>query len=88
MKYRKRPVIIEAVQFRTDNRDELETFLSGVPGATIFRKHVVISTREGQMMADLGDWIIKGVEGEFYPCKPSIFERTYEEADDSRPRSH
>jgi len=39
----------------------------------------VIVTLEGEMRADLGDWIIKGVKGEFYPCKPDIFEATYEE---------
>lgn len=59
MKYRKKPVIIEAIQFE-DN------------------PYLKIETLEGIMKASVGDYIIKGVNGEFYPCKPDIFEKTYE----------
>ena len=76
MKYRKKPVVIEAMQW--DGKDLLE--LSGfvgdamliVPGA------VMIRTLEGDLRVSRGDYIIKGVQGEFYPCKPDIFEKTYE----------
>jgi len=43
--------------------------------------HILIATLEGVMQAKLGDWIIKGVQGEFYPCKPDIFEATYEKVE-------
>ena len=67
-KYRKKPVVIEAIQFTGDNCEEIKEF-----GA-----YIVIKTLEGKMIALPGDWIIKGVKGEFYPCKPDIFEKTYE----------
>jgi hypothetical protein len=82
-KFRKKPVVIEAYcynqqheNYRPDwfqdrvTRNEIVTF----PG------HAIIATLEGKMRADLGDWIIKGVKGEVYPCKPDIFEATYESA--------
>jgi hypothetical protein len=50
----------------------------GLRGAEIMKLPVVIATLEGDMTASPGDWIIKGVKGEFYPCKPDIFEATYE----------
>ena len=76
--YRKKPVVIEAIQYDGDNWDDIEVW-------TDFRaKHwrssnvMAIETLEGTMTANVGDWIIKGVAGEFYPCKPDIFEATYE----------
>lgn len=76
-KYRKKPVVIEAVQF-TGNFDEIEEFVGGDaeyrPGVGL-----VVATLEGPLHASRNDWIIKGVQGEFYPCKPDIFEATYEE---------
>ena len=84
-KFRKKPVVIEAVQFLNsheeldalrhfiDNQDVVVSFLE--PAKPILK----IETLEGTMMAQVGDWIIKGVNGEFYPCKPDIFEKTYEE---------
>lgn len=76
--YRKRPIIIEAVQLTEDNIDALLKFCGDK-----IKSHpltgVVIETLEGNMLASKGDYIIKGVNGEFYPCKPDIFEKTYEE---------
>jgi hypothetical protein len=79
-KYRKKPVVIEAVQIRRDNDDELLAFLRkhDVPFHTAGDHKLVIRTLEGDMTAMPHDWIIKGVKGEFYPCKPHVFEATYE----------
>jgi len=78
--YRKKPVVIEAVQIRGDNDDELLAFLNEhvVPFEMVDDHALVIHTLEGDMRADPKDWIIRGVKGEFYPCKPDIFEQTYE----------
>ena len=81
-KYRKKPVIIEAVQF--DGTDEsVEWLYPQLQEGIIGRAHnkLYIKTLEGNMEANIGDYIIKGVIGEFYPCKPDIFEMTYEPAD-------
>ncbi len=95
MKYRKKPVVIEAIQLKVDNFDVVCDFM----GETPVPKHnpdfgvdengntnepylgVYIETLEGKMLASYGDYIIKGVNGEFYPCKPDIFEKTYDESD-------
>ena len=81
-KYRKKPVVIEAEHFIFGNEDRAFNFIrcnavaiTNVDGS----KSIEIQTLEGIMRAELGDWIIKGVKGEFYPCKPDIFEATYEE---------
>ena len=89
MRYRKKPVVIEAIQWNGSNLEEVKRFVGdslnysicdaawevgkGVP-------HVLmeIGTLEGNMQVTKGDYIIKGVTGEFYPCKPDIFEKTYE----------
>ena len=75
--YRKKPVTIEAIEVTTDNVDELIEFCEGN-----LKSHplvgVVIETLEGKMTVSVGDFIIKGVKGEFYPCKPDIFYMTYE----------
>lgn len=76
LKFRKEPVVIEAVHFTGKNFDEVEDFVGG--DASVHGAEVVIATLEGRMICSLGDWIIKGVNGEFYPCKPDIFEKTYE----------
>lgn len=78
-KYRKKPVVIEAIQYNGKNRDVIlinlgmdeigEDFISG---------DLLIETLEGEMRANKGDYIIKGIKGEFYPCKPDIFEMCYE----------
>ncbi len=77
-KFRKKPVIIEAVQFTGLNFAEIEDFVGGDFGKDS-NGHSVISTLEGAMHVSSSDWVIKGVEGEFYPCKPDIFKKTYEE---------
>jgi hypothetical protein len=76
VKFRKKPVVIDAMQFNGKNFDEIEAFVGG--DASVKGSEVIIATLEGAMHASLGDWIIKGVKGEFYPCKPDIFEKTYE----------
>ena len=94
MKYRKKPVVVEAVQYtgtdasileikrfvgedvtiKTSNdHDRFATYCDGVR-----ENGIRIATLEGTMTASVGDWIIQGVNGEFYPCKPDIFAKTYE----------
>ena len=77
--FRKRPVVIEAVQYTGRNATDILVW-SAVPEITedLFCG-IEIATLEGTMRADAGDWIIRGIKGEFYPCKPDIFEATYEE---------
>ena len=82
MKYRKKPLIIEAFKWTggPDQQEDPEWMVDAI------RKNIVsfvpsgmlIATLEGAMMASLGDYIIKGVKGEIYPCKPDIFMATYE----------
>ena len=74
-KYRKKPVVVEAVQFTGNNWVEITSFCRT---AYFDAGEVVIPTLEGKMRSQSGDWIIKGVKGEFYPCKPDIFEQIYE----------
>ena len=76
-KYRKKPVEIEAVQWTGTNGMEVAAFLDGQPWKDR-PEGIVITTLEGAMTASPGDWIIRGVKGEFYPCKPDIFDATYE----------
>ena len=77
-KYRKKPVIIEAIQWDGKNLSEIDDFV----GESIANKGttLVIHTLECDMEASINDYIIKGVNGEFYPCKPDIFDKTYERA--------
>jgi hypothetical protein len=79
MKYRKKPVIIEAVKYNGGNGGAIAQWMK-VPVGTICREPdcLHIETLEGTHRADVGDFIICGVQGEFYPCKPDIFEQTYE----------
>ncbi len=78
-RFRKKPVVIEAVQYDGKNGTQLLSWMNGVECEEDFLgDYVEIKTLEGTMRADRGDWIIKGVKGEFYPCKPAIFEATYE----------
>ena len=76
MKYRKKPVVIEAVQWDGTNWFEIrETFGGDSVALTV---EGTIFTLEGEMTASVGDWIIEGVQGELYPCKSDIFEATYD----------
>lgn len=79
-KYRKKPVVIEAVQWTGHNWDEIDTFCSHASKAGNYSTtgDLVIVTMEGEMLARPSWWVIKGVQGEFYPCEPDIFEATYE----------
>ena len=80
-KFRKKPVVIEAVKFSGNNYEQVKAFL-GYPPQYIDQAltQLRIYTLEGQHVASVGDWIIKGVKGEFYACKPDIFAMTYEPA--------
>lgn len=78
-KFRKKPVVIEAVQWDGKNTEEVISFCPKIIAqAREITGALVIATLEGNMDAIRNDWIIKGVNGEFYPCKPDIFEKTYE----------
>ena len=94
MKFRKKPVVVEAVQYNGLNHEEIEKFV----GETLVTDYLdaayqaeagapvlilMIPTLESPHEASPGDWIIKGVNGEFYPCKPDIFEKTYESVEES-----
>ena len=84
-KYRKKPVVIEAVQLDITNLPKVMEWCSGQyysqpPMRTI--SGITIQTLEGQMIGQFGDWIIKGIMGEFYPCKDDIFQATYEPVED------
>ncbi len=83
MKYRKKPVVIEAVQYMGTEESKIETwhFCGGKRMHVDVDGILVIETLEGPHIARVGDYIIKGVAGEFYPCKPWIFEQTYERAE-------
>lgn len=79
-KYVKKPVVIEAVQWTGLNMTEIAKLTSNGIRYIEFDGDVCrIQTLEGVMTASTGDYIIKGVKGEFYPCKPDIFEETYDE---------
>ena len=79
--FRKKPVVIEAQQFTEESKNQVFNWISctrqpdwDADGKPTLRIH----TLEGDVTASLGDWVIRGVKGEFYPCKPDIFEATYE----------
>ena len=82
MKYRKKPIVIEAVQFDGKNFKEVGSLCG--PGGNKFTGLMVengvlfVRTLEGILRVKEGDWIIRGVKGELYPCKPDIFAATYE----------
>jgi hypothetical protein len=85
-RYRKKPVVIEAVQWTGENRQEVWRLFDGTRGGYIADSQsfgqvpgdLYIRTLEGTMHAEVGDWIIRGVADEVYPCKPDVFEATYE----------
>lgn len=92
MKFRKKPIVIDAIQATADNGMDVARFLGmlDMPGNKIEEnlkrgysppELFILKTLEGDMIVRAGDWIIKGVNGEFYPCKPDIFEKTYEPAE-------
>lgn len=91
-KFRKKPVVIEAIQFTGGNGFQIEQWSKSETGGRVVIESPVlepsednpsghylqIATLEGVMIGIVGDYIIKGVKGEFYPCKPDIFAATYE----------
>ena len=80
-KFRKKPVVIEAVQWTGNNIDEVISFCPGITYHGLDGKKngwLLIKTLEGSMRAEINNWVIKGIKGEFYPCKSDIFEQTYE----------
>ena len=86
-KYRKKPVVIEAIQYTGKNDNELHVWSNGVIITSPVCEpneenptgnYIQVNTLEGVMVGIVGDYIIKGIQGEFYPCKPDIFEQTYE----------
>lgn len=91
MKFRKKPVVIEAIQWvntpesfkliknLNENKEKVVVRMGGDPNSD----YLIIQTLEGGMKANLNDWIIRGVSGELYPCKPDIFEQTYEKVEDN-----
>lgn len=85
MKFRKKPVVIEAVQFTGSNCFDVLRFMGrteDIYTADLNQSDIpIIYTLEGDMTCSAGDWIIKGVKGEFYPCKDDIFRLTYELAE-------
>jgi hypothetical protein len=79
MKYRKKPIVIEATQwFQHGDHPKVKIFFDG-PGDMMLGR---ISTLEGDLIVTPGDYIITGVKGEHYPCKPDIFEATYEKVEE------
>lgn len=94
MKFRKKPVVVEARQLTPETAEEIgawcnadicisegyRSYLWGW-GLPIEQRSMTVPTLEGEHIASMGDWIIQGVKGEFYPCKPDIFEMTYERAE-------
>ena len=73
---RKKPVIVQAMKYTGDNISNLGAWSCGA--VEYPDDALIVRTLEGTMIAEIGDYIIKGIKGEFYPCKPDIFEATYE----------
>jgi hypothetical protein len=76
-KFRKKPVVVEAVQWTGANLDEVLAFCDEGQRALWIRSELIVLTLEGELCASIGDWIVRGVRNEYYPCKPDIFEATY-----------
>ncbi len=79
MKYIKKPLVIDAVKWNGSNIDEVQLTLGIVEvQQELCSDELIIPTLEGNMIASKGDYVIKGIKGEFYPCKPDIFEASYD----------
>ena len=84
MRYKKKPVEVEAIKFDGTNHREILKFIypdmseTGLAGAEEMKLPIVIETLEGDMNVSVGDYVIRGIQGELYPCKPDIFEQTYQ----------
>lgn len=81
--YRKKPMIIQAVQYTAvSDAEKIAEWCGGVvrkPNNATPYPQIIISTLEGDMAAEMPDYIIRGIKGEYYPCKPDVFEASYEE---------
>jgi hypothetical protein len=75
-KFRKKPLVIEATRYTGQNWNEIAEWMNWQNG--MYPVEPVIHTLEGQLKATPGDWIIRGIKGEYYPCKTDIFQATYE----------
>ena len=86
MKFRKKPIVVEAVQLTDSTFDAPHPNVEHLSGVIYdpIQRCAFIDTREGRMRADMGDWIIIGVKGEKYACKPDIFALTYEEVKEEK----
>ena len=85
-KYCRKPIILEAIQWTGDNTGEVLKFGQGkIKYRKFLEEELYIKTLEGELRANKGDYIIKGVKGEFYPCKPDVFEKIYEEVKEEKP---
>jgi hypothetical protein len=81
-RYRKKPVEVEAIQYTGDNAQEIGRF-AGLDASVMGRERaLVIHSLEGTMHVSTGDYVIRGVSGEHYPCKPDIFHKTYDPVED------
>lgn len=80
MKFRTRPVVIDAIQWTGENAADVLVFceFNCSCGLLDDKRVVTLATREGPMVAQVGDWIVRGVEGELYPCAPDTFKATHE----------
>jgi len=79
MKYRRKPVVIEAIQYTGNNMLDLISFTERKASFINESDRLIIYTLEGSIIADSGDYIVKSINGGFYPCKPDIFEASYRE---------
>ncbi|HDZ8770910.1 TPA: hypothetical protein RUV54_001377 [Staphylococcus aureus] len=80
-KGRKKPVEIEFIKYTGDNKQEIYDWSNGNVDHSDYATHLLIDTLEGCLIAEVGSYIVKGVEGEFYPVEPNIFNKTYEVID-------
>ena len=82
MKFIKKPIPVEAVQWTGGNAEEIINFMGDNPPVFDFWNSIIIQTLEGEMKAPIGSWVIRGPKGEYYPCRRDIFEETYERIDE------
>lgn len=81
-KYRKSPIVIDAFRYKVHPEPEWFVEAVNLGNISVWSTMCFIKTLEGKMRCDIGDWIIRGIDGELYPCKNDIFIKTYEAVDD------
>ncbi len=79
-RYRKKPIVVEAILYTARNADDVGMFVNHEMDFAPDSNDLVIHTLEGDMPVTPGDWVIRGLKGEYYPCKPDIFKTTYDPA--------